>query len=98
MSKKKLTAYDLLQLKDKRQLSEVFVNNVEEAAAAEEAGMDILATSYDAPQFLVLTKLPGVDPHGRFHSQRVLPQAPARGELTEQLPGILSRDHAPPPL
>jgi 3-methyl-2-oxobutanoate hydroxymethyltransferase len=48
---KKLTAYDLLQLKGKRQLSEVFVNNVEEAAAAEEAGMDILATSYGAPQF-----------------------------------------------
>jgi 3-methyl-2-oxobutanoate hydroxymethyltransferase len=51
MTKKKLTAYDLLQLKGKRQLSEVFVNNVDEAAAAEEAGMDILATSYDAPQF-----------------------------------------------
>lgn len=39
MTKKKLTAYDLLQLKGKRQLSEVFVNNVEEASAAEEAGM-----------------------------------------------------------
>jgi 3-methyl-2-oxobutanoate hydroxymethyltransferase len=51
MARKKLTAYDLLQIKGKRQLSEVFVNNVEEAAAAEEAGMDILATSYDAPQF-----------------------------------------------
>ena len=51
MAKKKLTAYDLLQIKGKRQLSEVFVNNPEEAAAAEEAGIDILATSYDAPQF-----------------------------------------------
>jgi 3-methyl-2-oxobutanoate hydroxymethyltransferase len=51
MAKKKLTAYDLLQIKGKKQLSEVFVNNPEEAAAAEEAGMDILATSYDAPQF-----------------------------------------------
>jgi 3-methyl-2-oxobutanoate hydroxymethyltransferase len=51
MAKKKLTAYDLLQLKGKRQISEVFVNNVEEAAAAEEAGLDMLATSYDAPQF-----------------------------------------------
>lgn len=39
MTKKKLTAYDLLQLKGKRQLSEVFVNNVEEASTAEEAGM-----------------------------------------------------------
>ena len=51
MANKKLTAYDLLQIKGKRQLSEVFVNNPEEAAAAEEAGIDILATSYDAPQF-----------------------------------------------
>jgi hypothetical protein len=40
MAKKKLTAYDLLQLKGRRQLSEVFVNNAEEAAAAEEAGME----------------------------------------------------------
>jgi 3-methyl-2-oxobutanoate hydroxymethyltransferase len=55
MAKKKLTAYDLLQLKGKRQLSEVFVNSVEEAAAAEEAGMDILAASYDAPQFGIFT-------------------------------------------
>ncbi len=39
MTKKKLTVHDLLQLKGKRQLSEVFVNNVEEASAAEEAGM-----------------------------------------------------------
>ncbi len=39
MTKKKLTAYDLLQLKGKRQLSEVFVNNVEEASAAEETGI-----------------------------------------------------------
>jgi 3-methyl-2-oxobutanoate hydroxymethyltransferase len=51
MAKKKLTAYHLLQHKGKGQLSEVFVNNPEEAAAAEEAGVDILATSYDAPQF-----------------------------------------------
>ena len=30
MVKKKFTAYDLLQLKGKRHISEVFVNNVEE--------------------------------------------------------------------
>ena len=51
MGKNKLSAYNLLQLKGKRQLSVGFVNNPAEAAAAEEAGFDILATSYDAPQF-----------------------------------------------
>ena len=45
--KKKLTVFDLLELKGKRQLSEVFVNNPEEAAAAEEAGVDIIATACD---------------------------------------------------
>ena len=44
-TRKKLTVYDLLQLKGKRQIHEVYVNNVEEAVAAEEAGMDIIVTS-----------------------------------------------------
>jgi len=49
MSKKKLTVYELLKLKGKRQIHEVFVNNVEEAIAAEEAGMDIIVTAYGMP-------------------------------------------------
>ena len=45
MTKKKLTVYDLLQLKGKRQIHEVYVNNVEEAIAAEEAVMDMIVTA-----------------------------------------------------
>ena len=47
--KKKLTVYDLLQLKGTKQIHEVFVNNVEEAIAAEEAGMDIIVAAYGMP-------------------------------------------------
>lgn len=51
MSRKKLTVYDYLQSKGKRQLSVLFVHSVEEAAAAEEAGIDMICTAHDAPQF-----------------------------------------------
>ena len=51
MSRKKLTVYDYLQCKGKRQLSVLFVHNVDEARAAEEAGIDMICTSHDAPQF-----------------------------------------------
>ncbi len=50
MSKKKLTVYDLLKLKGKKQVHEVYVNNVEEAIAAEEAGIDMIVTAYGMPQ------------------------------------------------
>jgi DNA-binding NarL/FixJ family response regulator len=50
MIKKKLTVYDLLNLKGKKQIHEVYVNNVEEAIAAEEAGMDIIVSAYGMPQ------------------------------------------------
>jgi len=49
MNKKKLTVYDLLKLKGKKQIHEVYVNNVEEALAAEEAGMDMIVTAYGMP-------------------------------------------------
>ena len=49
MNKKKLTVYDLLQLKGKRQIHDVYVNNVEEAVAAEEAGIDMIVTAYGMP-------------------------------------------------
>ena len=49
MNKKKLTVYDLLKLKGKKQIHEVYVNNVEEARAAEEAGMDMIVTAYGMP-------------------------------------------------
>ena len=55
MIRKKLTVYDYLKSKGKRQLSVLFVHNVDEARAAEEAGIDMLCTSHDAPQFGVHT-------------------------------------------
>ena len=54
MKRKKLTVYDYLKCKGKRQLSVLFVHNVEEARAAEEAGIDMICTSHDAPQYLSL--------------------------------------------
>ena len=50
MGKKKLTVYDMLKLKGKKQIHDVYVNNVEEAAAAEEAGIDMIVTAYGMPQ------------------------------------------------
>ena len=58
--KKKLTVYELLQLKGKRQIHEVFVNNVEEAIAAEEAGMDIIVSAYGMPQYGIYSTLEDV--------------------------------------
>ncbi len=49
--RKKLTVYDYLKCKGERQLSVLFVHNVDEARAAEEAGIDMICTSHDAPQF-----------------------------------------------
>ena len=51
MSRKKLTVHDYLKCKGKRQLSVIFVHNADEAAAAEEAGIDMICTSHDAPQY-----------------------------------------------
>ena len=51
MSRKKLTVYDYLACKGKRQLSVMFVHNAAEASAAEEAGIDMICTSHDAPQY-----------------------------------------------
>ena len=52
MSKrKKLTVYDYLKSKGKRQLSNLFVHTIEEAAAAEEAGIDYIVAAHDFPQF-----------------------------------------------
>ena len=58
--KKKLTVYDLLKLKGVRQIHEVYVNNVEEAIAAEEAGIDMICTAYDMPHHGIFGKLDDV--------------------------------------
>jgi 3-methyl-2-oxobutanoate hydroxymethyltransferase len=51
MKRKKLTVYDYLKSKGKRQLSNLFVHTIEEAAAAEEAGIDYIVAAHDLPQF-----------------------------------------------
>ena len=48
MKRKKLTTYDYLACKGKRQLSNLFVHNKEEAAAAEEAGIKISLSGLDS--------------------------------------------------
>ncbi len=49
--RKKLTVYDYLKSKGKRQLSNLFVHTIEEAAAAEEAGIDYIVAAHDLPKF-----------------------------------------------
>ena len=51
MNRKKLTIYDYKKSKGIKQLSALFVHNEDEARAAEKAGIDIICTSHDAPQF-----------------------------------------------
>ena len=58
--KKKLTVYDLLNLKGVKQIHEVYVNNVEEAIAAEDAGVDMICTADDMPHHGIFGKLEDV--------------------------------------
>ena len=51
MTRKKLTVYDYLRCKGKKQLSVLFVHSADEAMAAQEAGIDMICTSHDAPQY-----------------------------------------------
>ena len=46
--RKKLTIYDLQKLKGKRCLTHIHVKSPQEAAAAEEAGVDIMSCSFDS--------------------------------------------------
>lgn len=48
--RKKYTVCDLQKLKGKRCLTHIHVKSPEEAAAAEEAGVDIMSSSYDTPE------------------------------------------------
>src|SRR6188508_2134210 len=48
--RKKYTVYDLQQLKGKRVLTHIHVKSPEEAAAAEEAGVDLMSCSFDTPE------------------------------------------------
>ncbi len=46
MKRKRLTVKEFLECKGKRQLSVLFVHNVEEASAAEEAIIDKISASF----------------------------------------------------
>src|SRR6188508_195418 len=48
--RKKYTVFDLQQLKGKRCLTHIHVKSSEEAAAAEEAGVDLMSCSFDSPE------------------------------------------------
>ena len=48
--RKKYTVYDLQQLKGKRCLTHIHVKSPEEAAAAEEVGIDLLSCSFDSSE------------------------------------------------
>src|ERR1700760_1741358 len=48
--RKKYTVYDLQQLKGKRCLTHIHVKSPQEAAAAAEAGVDLMSCSFDSPE------------------------------------------------
>jgi 3-methyl-2-oxobutanoate hydroxymethyltransferase len=48
--RKKYSVYDLQQLKGKRCLTHIHVKSPQEAAAAEEAGVDLMSCSFDTPE------------------------------------------------
>ncbi len=48
--RKQYTVFDLQQLKGKRCLTHIHVKSPEEAAAAEEAGIDLMSCSFDSPE------------------------------------------------
>jgi 3-methyl-2-oxobutanoate hydroxymethyltransferase len=72
--RKKYTVHDLQKLKGKRCLTHIHVKSPEEAAAAEEAGVDLMSCSFDTPEAqarlpLLVAAAPnsflsGATPHG----------------------------------
>lgn len=62
--RKKYTVYDLLQLKGQRCLTHIHVKSPEEAAAAEQAGVDLMSCSFDSPEAQArLPRLVAAAPH-----------------------------------
>jgi len=80
--RKKYTVYDLQQLKGKRCLTHIHVKSPEEAAAAEQAGVDLMSCSFDSPE--AQARLPqlvaaapnsflsGATPHGMATSEEAI--------------------------
>ena len=81
MERKKLTVYDYLKSKRQRQLSNLFVHTVDEAAAAEEANIDYIVAAHDLPQFGInaslndVKKIREVAPHCFMQSAGPIPPA-----------------------
>ena len=67
MSRKKLTVYDYLQCKGKRQLSVMFVHNADEAAAAEEAGIDRFVLLMMLHNLVFIILLMNLSEYARLH-------------------------------
>ncbi|MFN0126065.1 MAG: 3-methyl-2-oxobutanoate hydroxymethyltransferase [Verrucomicrobiales bacterium] len=62
--RKKYTIYDLLQLKGQRCLTHIHVKSPEEAAAADQAGVDLMSCSFDSPEAQArLPRLVAAAPH-----------------------------------
>ncbi|MEM0898247.1 MAG: 3-methyl-2-oxobutanoate hydroxymethyltransferase, partial [Verrucomicrobiota bacterium] len=62
--RKKFTVYDLQKLKGRRTLTHIHVKSPEEAAAAEEAGVDLMSCSFDSPEAQArLPQLVAAAPH-----------------------------------
>ncbi|MFN0068297.1 MAG: 3-methyl-2-oxobutanoate hydroxymethyltransferase [Limisphaerales bacterium] len=62
--RKKYTVFDLQQLKGKRVLTHIHVKSPEEAAAAAEAGVDLMSCSFDTPEAQArLPQLVAAAPH-----------------------------------
>jgi 3-methyl-2-oxobutanoate hydroxymethyltransferase len=62
--RKKYTVYDLQQLKGRRCLTHIHVKSPEEAAAADDAGVDLMSCSFDTPEAQArLPKLVAAAPH-----------------------------------
>ncbi len=80
--RKKYTVYDLQQLKGKRVLTHIHVKSPEEAAAAEQAGVDLMSCSFDSPESQArLPKLvaaapnsflSGATPHGLVSTEEAI--------------------------
>lgn len=80
--RKKYTVYDLQQLKGKRVLTHIHVKSPEEAAAAEEAGVDLMSCSFDSPESqarlpLLVAAAPnsflsGATPHGMASAEEAI--------------------------
>src|SRR4051794_41250597 len=82
--RKKYTVYELQQLKGKRCLTHIHVKSPEEAAAAEEAGVDLMSCSFDTPQAQArLPRLVGGAPPSLFFP----PTPPGAASPGEGVPG-----------